>query len=91
MREGGEGEGEGDSNEGSGGWNFRVVPTNVINQVTYEGIRRRPISREPRNCGSAEEASSLKELNKEKKGKKEILHKARPKLMLFAVYLHIYT
>lgn len=88
MREGG----VGDRNEGSGSWNFRVVPTDVINQVTYEGIRsRRPSSQKPGNCRFAEETSSLKELNKEKKGKKEILHKARPKLMLFALHLHIYT
>lgn len=82
----------GKSLEGDGGWEFRIVPTNIINQVTYKGIRsRRPSSQSPRNCGFAEETSSLKQLNKEIKGKKEILHKARSKLMLFALHLRIYT
>lgn len=61
-----------------------------INQVTDKGIRR-PSSQKSRNSGFAEDTSSLKQLNKEKKGKKKTLHKARPKLMLFALHLHIYT
>lgn len=77
---------------GGGDWELRVVPTNFINQVTDKGIRRRrPSSQKPTNCGFAEETPSLKQLNKEKKGKKKILHKTRPKLMLFALHLHIYT
>lgn len=45
----------------------------------------------PANWGLAQETTCLKQLNKEKKGKKEIFHKARPELMLSALYLHIHT
>lgn len=75
-----------------GGWDLRAVPTNFKSQVTCEGIRSiRPSSQEPRNCAFAEDTSSLQQLNKEKRARKEMLHRARPKLMLSALHLHIYT
>lgn len=83
--------------EGDGGeyrswsWHLRVVPANFISQVTYEGIRDiRQSSQKPRNCGFAEDVLS-KAIEQGEKGKKEILHKARPTLMLSALHLHIYT
>lgn len=71
---------------------LRVVLASFLNQVIYKSRRsRRPSSQSPRNCRFVEETASLKQLNKEKKGKRETLHKARPKLTLLALHLHIYT
>lgn len=64
---------------------FRVVLANFLNQAIYKSRRSgRPSSQSPRNCRFVEETASLKQLNQEKKGKKETLHKARPKLTLLA-------
>ena len=42
---------QGRAGQGGQGQLFRVVPTNFINQVTYEVIKsRRPSSQKPKHC-----------------------------------------